>query len=196
MYILVCSKLDCNDVLHVYIYIIKMRLFNVFRRDRGQWSPILSLMPPQMPLSWTKLSRQKVRSIHVENCVKCTTYVLFIYICISSVVCNLPYSIISGVDEATIIDTLAQRSNAQRQQIKAAYQQATGKVGVTLAHIHRTRNTSIFILALFIPIVFTLCSLWMWLWKLPLKVSWKKWFLVCWCLLLSMMLLYWKVPWR
>lgn len=32
-----------------------------------------------------------------------------------------------GVDEATIIDTLVRRSNAQRQQIKAAYQQASGK---------------------------------------------------------------------
>ncbi|XP_073695725.1 annexin A1a [Garra rufa] len=32
-----------------------------------------------------------------------------------------------GVDEATIIETLVHRSNAQRQQIKAAYQQATGK---------------------------------------------------------------------
>ncbi|XP_009299724.2 annexin A1a isoform X1 [Danio rerio] len=32
-----------------------------------------------------------------------------------------------GVDEPTIIDTLVHRSNAQRQQIKAAYQQATSK---------------------------------------------------------------------
>ncbi|XP_067296304.1 annexin A1a isoform X1 [Pseudorasbora parva] len=32
-----------------------------------------------------------------------------------------------GVDEVTIINTLVHRSNAQRQQIKAAYQQATGK---------------------------------------------------------------------
>ncbi|MBN3297837.1 ANXA1 protein, partial [Amia calva] len=32
-----------------------------------------------------------------------------------------------GVDETTIIDVLVKRSNAQRQQIKAAYQQATGK---------------------------------------------------------------------
>ncbi|XP_056091205.1 annexin A1a [Rhinichthys klamathensis goyatoka] len=32
-----------------------------------------------------------------------------------------------GVDEPTIISTLVHRSNAQRQQIKAAYQQATGK---------------------------------------------------------------------
>ncbi|XP_072521324.1 annexin A1a [Salminus brasiliensis] len=32
-----------------------------------------------------------------------------------------------GVDEATIIEVLAKRSNDQRQQIKAAYQQATGK---------------------------------------------------------------------
>ncbi|XP_051552420.1 annexin A1-like [Myxocyprinus asiaticus] len=32
-----------------------------------------------------------------------------------------------GVDEATIIETLVRRSNAQRQQIKAAYQQANGK---------------------------------------------------------------------
>lgn len=33
-----------------------------------------------------------------------------------------------GVDEATIIDILTKRTNAQRQQIKAAYQQAKGKV--------------------------------------------------------------------
>lgn len=33
-----------------------------------------------------------------------------------------------GVDEATIIDILTKRTNAQRQQIKAAYQQLTGKV--------------------------------------------------------------------
>uniref|UniRef100_A0AAY4CYM0 Annexin n=1 Tax=Denticeps clupeoides TaxID=299321 RepID=A0AAY4CYM0_9TELE len=32
-----------------------------------------------------------------------------------------------GIDEATIIDILAKRTNAQRQQIKAAYQQANGK---------------------------------------------------------------------
>ncbi|XP_067262408.1 annexin A1-like [Chanodichthys erythropterus] len=32
-----------------------------------------------------------------------------------------------GVDEATIVEVLAKRSNAQRQQIKAAYQQDTGK---------------------------------------------------------------------
>uniref|UniRef100_A0A671KNE6 Annexin n=1 Tax=Sinocyclocheilus anshuiensis TaxID=1608454 RepID=A0A671KNE6_9TELE len=32
-----------------------------------------------------------------------------------------------GVDEVTIIETLVRRSNAQRQQIKAAYQQASGK---------------------------------------------------------------------
>ncbi|XP_067296083.1 annexin A1-like [Pseudorasbora parva] len=32
-----------------------------------------------------------------------------------------------GVDEATIVEVLAKRSNAQRQQIKAAYQQSTGK---------------------------------------------------------------------
>ncbi|KAI4899938.1 hypothetical protein NFI96_016212 [Prochilodus magdalenae] len=32
-----------------------------------------------------------------------------------------------GVDEATIIEVLAKRSNDQRQQIKAAYQQASGK---------------------------------------------------------------------
>uniref|UniRef100_A0A8C1C5N9 Annexin n=2 Tax=Cyprinus carpio TaxID=7962 RepID=A0A8C1C5N9_CYPCA len=32
-----------------------------------------------------------------------------------------------GVDEVTIIETLVRRSNAQRQQIKAAYQQANGK---------------------------------------------------------------------
>uniref|UniRef100_A0A8C1PJY2 Annexin n=1 Tax=Cyprinus carpio TaxID=7962 RepID=A0A8C1PJY2_CYPCA len=31
-----------------------------------------------------------------------------------------------GVDEATIVEVIAQRSNAQRQQIKAAYQQSTG----------------------------------------------------------------------
>ncbi|KAF4113605.1 annexin A1-like [Onychostoma macrolepis] len=32
-----------------------------------------------------------------------------------------------GVDEATIVEVLAKRSNAQRQQIKEAYQQSTGK---------------------------------------------------------------------
>ncbi|NXF40160.1 ANX12 protein, partial [Nyctibius bracteatus] len=34
---------------------------------------------------------------------------------------------VKGVDEATIIDILTKRTNAQRQQIKAAYQQAKGK---------------------------------------------------------------------
>ncbi|XP_074137522.1 annexin A1 isoform X1 [Sminthopsis crassicaudata] len=34
---------------------------------------------------------------------------------------------VKGVDEATIIDILTKRSNAQRQQIKEAYQQAKGK---------------------------------------------------------------------
>ncbi|XP_016393781.1 annexin A1-like [Sinocyclocheilus rhinocerous] len=32
-----------------------------------------------------------------------------------------------GVDEATIVEVIAKRSNAQRQQIKVAYQQSTGK---------------------------------------------------------------------
>uniref|UniRef100_A0A673MWW2 Annexin n=1 Tax=Sinocyclocheilus rhinocerous TaxID=307959 RepID=A0A673MWW2_9TELE len=32
-----------------------------------------------------------------------------------------------GVDEATIVEVIAKRSNAQRQQIKEAYQQSTGK---------------------------------------------------------------------
>ncbi|XP_034508361.1 annexin A1-like, partial [Ailuropoda melanoleuca] len=34
---------------------------------------------------------------------------------------------VKGVDEATIIDILTKRNNAQRQEIKAAYQQLTGK---------------------------------------------------------------------
>lgn len=34
----------------------------------------------------------------------------------------------TGVDENTIIEILVKRSNEQRQQIKEAYQQATGKV--------------------------------------------------------------------
>lgn len=34
----------------------------------------------------------------------------------------------AGVDENTIIEVLVKRSNEQRQKIKAAYQQATGKV--------------------------------------------------------------------
>lgn len=38
-------------------------------------------------------------------------------------------SFFPGVDEATIIDILTKRTNAQRQQIKAAYLQETGKVG-------------------------------------------------------------------
>uniref|UniRef100_A0AAY4D1J1 Annexin n=1 Tax=Denticeps clupeoides TaxID=299321 RepID=A0AAY4D1J1_9TELE len=36
-------------------------------------------------------------------------------------------SLAAGVDESTIIEVLVKRSNDQRQQIKAAYQQATGK---------------------------------------------------------------------
>lgn len=36
------------------------------------------------------------------------------------------------MDEVTIIETLVRRSNAQRQQIKAAYQQANGKVSHSL----------------------------------------------------------------
>jgi len=34
------------------------------------------------------------------------------------------------VDEATIVEVLAKRSNAQRQQLKEAYQQSTGKVSI------------------------------------------------------------------
>lgn len=34
----------------------------------------------------------------------------------------------AGVDEKTIIDVLVKRSNEQRQKIKEAYQQSTGKV--------------------------------------------------------------------
>lgn len=36
--------------------------------------------------------------------------------------------LLSGVDEDTIINILVKRTNEQRQQIKAAYQKATGKV--------------------------------------------------------------------
>ncbi|XP_059403037.1 annexin A1-like [Carassius carassius] len=35
---------------------------------------------------------------------------------------------VEGVDDATIVEVIAKRSNAQRQQIKAAYQQSTGKL--------------------------------------------------------------------
>ncbi len=35
-----------------------------------------------------------------------------------------------GVDEATIVEVIAKRSNAQRQQIKEAYKQSTGKVSI------------------------------------------------------------------
>lgn len=37
----------------------------------------------------------------------------------------------AGVDENTIIEILVKRSNEQRQQIKEAYQQASGKVMTT-----------------------------------------------------------------
>uniref|UniRef100_A0A673KXC0 Annexin n=1 Tax=Sinocyclocheilus rhinocerous TaxID=307959 RepID=A0A673KXC0_9TELE len=36
-----------------------------------------------------------------------------------------------GVDEATVVEVIAKRSNAQRQQIKAAYQQSAGKVSIS-----------------------------------------------------------------
>lgn len=39
----------------------------------------------------------------------------------------------AGVDENTIIEILVKRSNEQRQQIKEAYQQTSGKV-MTMAH--------------------------------------------------------------
>ncbi|POI26051.1 hypothetical protein CIB84_010199, partial [Bambusicola thoracicus] len=51
---------------------------------------------------------------------------------------------VKGVDEATIIDILTKRTNAQRQQIKAAYQKAKGKgLGTdedTLIEILASRN--------------------------------------------------------
>ncbi|OXB81724.1 UNVERIFIED_CONTAM: hypothetical protein H355_010285 [Colinus virginianus] len=51
---------------------------------------------------------------------------------------------VKGVDEATIIDILTKRTNAQRQQIKSAYQQAKGKgLGTdedTLIEILASRN--------------------------------------------------------
>ncbi len=40
------------------------------------------------------------------------------------------FSCHEGVDEATIVEVIAKRSNAQRQQIKDAYQQSTGKVSI------------------------------------------------------------------
>lgn len=40
----------------------------------------------------------------------------------------LYHGYLTGVDETTIIDVLVKRSNAQRQQIKAVYMKATGKV--------------------------------------------------------------------
>ncbi len=45
---------------------------------------------------------------------------------------EISFCMFSGVDEVTIIETLVRRSNAQRQQIKAAYQQANGKVSHSL----------------------------------------------------------------
>ena len=41
---------------------------------------------------------------------------------------QVPPSCDVGVDENTIIDVLVRRSNAQRQQIKATYEKAKGKV--------------------------------------------------------------------
>lgn len=47
----------------------------------------------------------------------------------------------TGVDENTIIEILVKRSNEQRQQIKEAYQQATGKVfGVKLNLKKKKKN--------------------------------------------------------
>lgn len=42
--------------------------------------------------------------------------------------CRIINFLFPGVDENTIIEILVKRSNAQRQQIKEAYQQASGKV--------------------------------------------------------------------
>lgn len=50
-----------------------------------------------------------------------------------------------GVDEATIIDILTKRTNAQRQQIKAAYLQETGKVG-------RMRNSHVLFAHTYVPV--------------------------------------------
>lgn len=47
---------------------------------------------------------------------------------ITDVICNIYFSPCAGVDEATIIEILTKRTNAQRQQIKAVYQQTKGKV--------------------------------------------------------------------
>lgn len=41
---------------------------------------------------------------------------------------SFPTCLFQGVDEKTIIDILVKRSNEQRQQIKEAYQQSSGKV--------------------------------------------------------------------
>lgn len=43
----------------------------------------------------------------------------------------LLFFFISGVDEDSIIKILTNRTNGERQQIKAAYQQQTGKVSIT-----------------------------------------------------------------
>eukprot|EP00075_Anas_platyrhynchos_P013287 XP_027302540.1 annexin A1 [Anas platyrhynchos] len=49
---------------------------------------------------------------------------------------------VKGVDEATIIDILTKRTNAQRQQIKAAYQQAKGKVYLQGVVVYPSRQLS------------------------------------------------------
>lgn len=51
------------------------------------------------------------------------------------------------MDEATIIDILTKRTNAQRQQIKAAYQQTKGKVKYVQAKLKFTPRISTLLLA-------------------------------------------------
>jgi len=60
------------------------------------------------------------------------------------------------VDEATIIGILTKRTNAQRQQIKAAYQQAKGKVKYIQARLTFISRISKLLLAHMVDIALAL----------------------------------------
>lgn len=101
---------------------------------------------------------------------------------------SFPTCLFQGVDEKTIIDILVKRSNEQRQQIKEAYQQSSGKVRWMTMDTSKGSVSS--------NCASTHCSLWNRRWRTPWREIWRMWCWRCWRLRPSMMPSSSNWPWR
>lgn len=109
----------------------------------------------------------------------------------------------AGVDENTIIEVLVKRSNEQRQQIREAYLQASGKVinkDINGKKVHfvpkYTHSYTHMIICCHITHWLSPRSLWNQLWRTLWREIWRMWCWLCWKHRPSTMPSSWKEPWR